>query len=70
MTLPQNGGGQPGDQVVGEGPTNPQNPGDVTVPYNQVYATYADAAHAAVDSGEVPPGLRDVVKNYFSSLQP
>jgi len=35
-----------------------------------VYGAYADAAHAAVDSGEVPPSLRDVVKNYFSSLQP
>ena len=70
MNLPQNGGGNPGGQVVGQGPTNLQNPGQVTVPYNQVFSAYADTAHAAVDSGEVPSSLRDVVKNYFSALQP
>jgi hypothetical protein len=64
------GTGDPGDQVVGEGPTNPQEAGSVTVPYNEVYQAYSDAAHAAVASGEVPPSLRDIVKQYFSSLEP
>jgi len=64
------GTGDPGDQVIGDGPTGPQGDGDVTVPYNEVYSTYRDAARTAVDSGEVPVDLRDIVKQYFSSLDP
>lgn len=64
------GTGDPGDQVIGQGPTGPQNNGNVTVPYNQVYGNYSDAARTAVDNGEVPADLRDIVRDYFSSLEP
>ena len=48
-----------------------QNPnGQVTVPYNQVFSDYADAANRALDSDYVPLGLRDVVRDYFTSLEP
>ena len=48
-----------------------ENPeGDVTVPYNQVYGDYADAANQALDTGYIPLGLRDVVREYFTSLAP
>ncbi len=48
-----------------------QNPdGQVTVPYDQVYGDYADAANQALDSDYVPLGLRDVVRDYFTSLEP
>jgi hypothetical protein len=56
--------------VVGEGPANPQDTGEVTVPYNEVYTAYSDAAYEAVDSGAVPPSLRDIIRSYFSSLEP
>ena len=64
------GSGDPGSEVVGEGPTNPQNNGEVTVPYNEVYSAYSDSAHTAMDSGEIPVDLRDIVRQYFSSLEP
>lgn len=48
-----------------------ENPtGQVTVPYNQVFSDYADAANRALDSDYVPLGLRDVVRDYFTSLEP
>lgn len=64
------GTGDPNDQVVGQGDTSPQNTGNVTVPYNLVYGEYNQAAHDAIRSGNVPIGLRPVVRDYFSSLQP
>jgi hypothetical protein len=52
----------------GEFTENPD--GQVTVPYNQVFSDYADDANRALDSDYVPLGLRDVVRNYFTSLEP
>ena len=62
--------GDPGSEVVGEGTANPSDTGNVNVPYNEVYADYADAASAAVNSGEVPPNYEDIVHDYFTSLDP
>jgi hypothetical protein len=48
-----------------------ENPaGQVTVPYNQVYGEYAEAANQALNRGYIPLGLRDVVREYFTSLAP
>ncbi len=48
-----------------------QNPtGRAVVPYNQVFGDYAAAANRALESDYVPLGLRDVVRNYFSGLEP
>ena len=48
-----------------------ENPsGDVTVPYNQVFSDYQNSANQALDSGYVPLGLKDVVRDYFTSLEP
>ncbi len=48
-----------------------QNPiGDALVPYNQVFSDYRAAANQALESGYVPLGLRDVVREYFTSLEP
>jgi hypothetical protein len=64
------GEGDPNGEVIGEGNTNPQNDGSVTVPYDEVYGYYNDFAREAIDNGEVPNDLRDVIRDYFSSLQP
>jgi hypothetical protein len=64
------GSGDGSGEVVGEGPSDTSETGNVTVGYDQVYSGYADQAYAAVDSGEYPDSLKDVVKNYFTSLQP
>jgi hypothetical protein len=48
-----------------------QNPtGQNSVPYNQVYTQYDNAAKRALQSDYIPLGLRDVVRDYFSSLEP
>ena len=63
-------------EAQGENSPNPSgqsNPGirtDPTVPYQNVYREYAEAADEAMQSGAVPPGLRDYVRDYFSSLDP
>lgn len=48
-----------------------QNPtGQSSVPYNQVFGDYADAANRALESDYVPLGLRDLVRDYFTGLEP
>ncbi|MFN8378308.1 MAG: hypothetical protein U0452_06505 [Anaerolineae bacterium] len=54
--------------VEGEFSENPN--GATTVPYNQVFRSYADAASQNLNTGYVPLGLRDVVRNYFTALEP
>ncbi|MFN2226681.1 MAG: hypothetical protein ACK2UY_10245, partial [Anaerolineae bacterium] len=44
--------------------------GPALVPYQDVYYTYSDAAHQALEQGAIPPGLRDLVRAYFSQLEP
>jgi hypothetical protein len=62
--------GDPNGEVVGEGPSGEQDAGDVTVPYVEVLPGYTDAAYEAVDTGDYPVTLSDIIKQYFSSLQP
>jgi hypothetical protein len=48
-----------------------ENPtGQASVPYNEVYGDYADAANRALESDYVPLGLRDLVRDYFTGLEP
>jgi hypothetical protein len=48
-----------------------QNPiGQSNVPYNEVFGQYADAANRALESDYVPLGMRDVVRDYFTGLEP
>lgn len=44
--------------------------GNSSVPYEQVYGDYSKAADEALQSGRVPPDMRDYVRDYFSSLDP
>ncbi|MBN1315612.1 MAG: hypothetical protein JXA42_09100 [Anaerolineales bacterium] len=61
-------GGDP-DELVRELGSNPEI-GESTIPYNQVYASYADSASQALQDQRIPLGLRGYVRDYFSSLQP
>ena len=48
-----------------------ENPtGQASVPYNEVFGDYADAANRALESDYVPLGLRDLVRDYFTGLEP
>jgi hypothetical protein len=44
--------------------------GPSVVPYSRVFRRYADAAGEALERGEIPPGLRDYVRLYFTQLEP
>jgi hypothetical protein len=44
--------------------------GSSSVPYQQVYSQYAQAADEAIQNGDVPVEMRDYVREYFSSLNP
>ncbi|GAB4580816.1 MAG: hypothetical protein Fur0022_35580 [Anaerolineales bacterium] len=68
VTLP--GSGEAGENVTGEGNANPGAPGSSTVPYTEVLPTYSNAAIEAIENGLVPPGYRDLIRDYFSSLEP
>lgn len=61
-------GGQGAPNPAGR--LNPGAGGNATVPYQQVYREYAQAADEAIQRGAVPPALRDYVRDYFSSLDP
>jgi len=41
-----------------------------TVPYNQVFGDYRDAAYEALSDDYVPLGMKEYVRDYFSSLEP
>jgi hypothetical protein len=44
--------------------------GNTSVPYQEVYREYSQVADEAMQSGQVPAGMRDYVRDYFSSLDP
>ncbi|MGA7271406.1 MAG: hypothetical protein WB239_10070 [Acidimicrobiia bacterium] len=39
-------------------------------PYSDRFTEYRDQALASLDSLVVPPSVRDVVRDYFTQLQP
>lgn len=40
-----------------------------SVPYNQVVGEYRDKAMESVNTSDIPPGMKDMVKEYFTSLE-
>jgi hypothetical protein len=40
-----------------------------SVPYNQVVQQYSQAAHDAIDNSNAPPDVKDLVHNYFDTLE-
>jgi hypothetical protein len=53
----------------GEQP-QPGATGAATVPYAEVYTSYAAAAAEAMEREYVPTGLKDYVRDYFTALEP
>lgn len=58
------------DAPIIEGDFAQNTAGQSVVPYNQVFAQYQQAANTALNTGRVPLALRDIIRNYFSSLEP
>ena len=73
--------GRPGDPsyVSGSGGQGPQNTGSGSgqgtnnpsvVPYTDVFQDFYDFAITSLDRSYVPLGVKDYVRDYFSSLDP
>ena len=60
----------PGDTAVAEGEFDDNPLGESRVSYDTVFSEYQNAANRALESDYVPLGLRDVVREYFTSLEP
>lgn len=58
------------DQSLAEGDFEDNPLGQSRVSYDTVFSDYQDAANRALESDYVPLGLRDVVRDYFTSLEP
>jgi len=65
MPLPD--GQNPDGTPAGEGQAAP---GQSTVPYTDVYGSYAQVAGAALDSDYIPLGYKSYIRDYFASLDP
>jgi hypothetical protein len=64
------GSGQEGE-VIGEAGQAPGiTPEQSLIPYSEVFAAYETVIRQAIESGQVPPHLRALVRDYFSSLAP
>ena len=53
---------------VGDAPLPAPEGGRAGVPYREVYADYAAQAGAALEGSYIPLGLKQYVRDYFSSL--
>lgn len=60
----------PSDMPVQEGDFSENPTGSASVPYNEVYSDYVNAANQALEADYVPLGLQDVVRDYFTGLEP
>lgn len=40
-----------------------------SVPYNQVLGQYKEKAMESINTSDIPPGMKDMVKEYFTSLE-
>ncbi len=55
---------------VGDAPLPAPESGRANVPYREVYADYAAQAGAALEGSYIPLGMKQYVRDYFSSLEP
>jgi hypothetical protein len=68
VTLPSSA--ETGELILGQGDIAPGAQSRTTVPYTQVYAYYAQVYRQAIENGDIPPSLRTLVRDYFTSLEP
>jgi hypothetical protein len=55
--------------LLSENPTDFTTEGS-TIPYDQVFGNYRDAANEALQEDYIPLGLKGYIRDYFSSLEP
>lgn len=57
-----------GDDVLREGEIGPNPAGESSLTYSGVFSNFGDIISAALESGRIPLDQRDVIHDYFSSL--
>lgn len=67
QSIPGQGGGDspPTGTTQGQGANTPSG-----VPYDQVYQQYRDQALQGIDDPNIPPELREYIRQYFSNIDP
>jgi hypothetical protein len=60
----------PREKTLGPPRTTTGLPGEARIPYQDVYATYAEDAQADLSRSVYPPVLRAYVRGYFNGLEP
>jgi hypothetical protein len=63
------GGGEEGPPA-GEGKGSEAEEGEALVPYDEVYTDYQAEAASALENSYIPLGIKEYVRDYFSSLEP
>ncbi|MDD2922738.1 MAG: DUF1542 domain-containing protein [Anaerolineales bacterium] len=56
-------------EVIGESPATATD-GQSLVPYSEVFSQYNQINSQAIENGDVPSQFLELIKNYFSSIQP
>ena len=70
MYIPGQETGQ-GETITRENPDPAAGlPGPALIPYQDVYTQYQQAAQQAMDRSDIPPAYRDLVRDYFTLLEP
>jgi hypothetical protein len=59
-----------GSSPLVEGDFSENPTGETSVPYNEVFSDYSGQASQALESDYIPLGMRDVVRDYFTSIEP
>lgn len=57
-----------GSSEITSGENSQTNKGN-SVPYNQVFGEYRDEAFESINTSNIPEGMKEIVKDYFSSLE-
>jgi hypothetical protein len=70
LTIPGQDTGQGETEVRERTDPLPGSSSEALVPYYEVYYEYLDAANEAIERSYIPSGLKDVVREYFSRLEP
>jgi hypothetical protein len=58
------------NQPLAEGEFSENPTGNASVPYDEVFSDYSDAANQALENDYIPLGMKDVVRDYFTSIEP
>ncbi len=60
--------GEAGSSMWHDGANTPVESGSI-VPYNQVLTQYKQEAFTSIERADIPPGMKEIVRDYFTGLE-